>query len=190
MFTVFVPISSAQTLSLEEVSVAHLHNDCRRLQHPKVLRARDRRERSDRGDGNTVRGIFLLGQFDILLKINFVMFRTTPLRNNKHYVMYYVFWSKVILVEVVPYMLIIFLNLFMIRTIAVSDHFRKTLRPVATAATGAAAAIRGGAAGVVSRFSQEALNVLSPDAGTRYVRNSFVLGRDRIRKYICSGQST
>ena len=49
----------------------------------------------------------------------------TALRSNGIYVTYYIFWSKFILVEVIPYMTIMILNLRIIGKIWKSSRFRR-----------------------------------------------------------------
>ena len=50
----------------------------------------------------------------------------TSLRQNQLYISLYVFWSKLILVELIPYTLIIFMNAFMIFKVSKSGQFRQT----------------------------------------------------------------
>ena len=52
---------------------------------------------------------------------------TTNLRSNALYATYYVFWSKFILVEVIPYFTIVVLNSLIIMKIWKSIQFRKKL---------------------------------------------------------------
>ena len=50
----------------------------------------------------------------------------TNLRRNQLYISLYIFWSKFILIELIPYTLIICMNAFMILKISKSGQFRKT----------------------------------------------------------------
>ena len=55
-----------------------------------------------------------------------IVMAPTSLRRNQLYISLYIFWSKFILVEMIPYTLIIFMNAFMILKISKSGQFRKT----------------------------------------------------------------
>merc|ERR1712051_672304 len=52
-------------------------------------------------------------------------FYKTTLREDPYYITFYVFWSKVIFMEIIPYILIISLNGCIIRNIVSSFRFRK-----------------------------------------------------------------
>ena len=52
----------------------------------------------------------------------------SALRSNNTYVKYYVFWSKFILIELIPYFLIIVFNSFIICKVYRSSQFRKSFR--------------------------------------------------------------
>jgi hypothetical protein len=49
----------------------------------------------------------------------------SDLRGNPTYVTYYIFWSKFLLVEVIPYFLIVILNSLIITKIWKSNKFRR-----------------------------------------------------------------
>lgn len=49
----------------------------------------------------------------------------SDLRSNQLYVTYYIFWSKFILVEAIPYFTILILNSLIIGKIYKSNQFRK-----------------------------------------------------------------
>ena len=51
----------------------------------------------------------------------------TDLRTNAVYATYYVFWSKFILIEVIPYCTIVILNSLIVTKIWKSIQFRKKL---------------------------------------------------------------
>ena len=58
-------------------------------------------------------------------------YRKTKLRENPYFVTYYVFWSKVIFMELIPYVLILVLNGWIMVKIYSSYKFRQQfLRPV------------------------------------------------------------
>ena len=50
---------------------------------------------------------------------------STAMRENKFYVTLYLFWSKFILIEIIPYTTILILNIFIIIKITKSARFRK-----------------------------------------------------------------
>jgi hypothetical protein len=50
---------------------------------------------------------------------------TSSLRANKMYVTWYIFWSKFILIEVIPYFTIVILNSAIVRKIWKSNKFRR-----------------------------------------------------------------
>ena len=54
-----------------------------------------------------------------------ILVAATPLRKNKVYAIGYVFWSKLIFVEVIPYFTIIILNSAIVRKIWKSNKFRR-----------------------------------------------------------------
>ena len=49
----------------------------------------------------------------------------SALRQNPIYISLYVFWSKFILVELIPYFLIVIMNIFIIIKLSQSDSFRQ-----------------------------------------------------------------
>ena len=49
----------------------------------------------------------------------------TSLRSNKAYTIYYIFWSKFLVVELVPYLTILILNIRIIQKIYKSNQFRR-----------------------------------------------------------------
>ena len=49
----------------------------------------------------------------------------TSLRSNKAYTIYYIFWSKFLVVELVPYLTILILNIRIIKKIYKSNQFRR-----------------------------------------------------------------
>ena len=49
----------------------------------------------------------------------------SALRSNSQYVFYYIFWSKFVLVEVIPYFVILVLNSLIISKIWKSNQFRR-----------------------------------------------------------------
>ncbi len=58
-----------------------------------------------------------------------VELRPTELRSNWYYVQYYMFWSRLILIEVIPYSLMITMNYFIwkrIKTLAASNRHRNS----------------------------------------------------------------
>ena len=56
---------------------------------------------------------------------NETLIRETELRKNPHYATLYVFWSKILFMEVIPYLTIIILNAFIIWKIVKSSKFRR-----------------------------------------------------------------
>ena len=56
---------------------------------------------------------------------NKVYVKSSALRQNEIYVTYYIFWSKFILVEVIPYVTIVVLNSAIVRKIWKSSKFRR-----------------------------------------------------------------
>ena len=58
---------------------------------------------------------------------NVTVLETTKLRSNAMYATFYVFWSKFIFVEVIPYCTIVVLNSLIIIKIWKSIQFRKKL---------------------------------------------------------------
>lgn len=67
--------------------------------------------------------MILPGQVTNITHVAFVT--GTPLRSNPLYVTYYIFWSKFIFVEVIPYFTILILNSLIIGKIWKSNQFRK-----------------------------------------------------------------
>ncbi|XP_040565534.1 FMRFamide receptor [Lepeophtheirus salmonis] len=51
----------------------------------------------------------------------------TELRKNEVYIKYYILWSKFIILEVIPYFIILFLNFNIVRTVRKSNLFRQTI---------------------------------------------------------------
>ena len=49
----------------------------------------------------------------------------TKLRNDRRYTVYYIFWSKFLVVELVPYLTILILNIRIIQKIYKSNQFRR-----------------------------------------------------------------
>ena len=49
----------------------------------------------------------------------------TELRTNKNYAIYYIFWSKFLLVEIVPYTTIVILNSRIIKEVFKGGQFRR-----------------------------------------------------------------
>ena len=86
---------------------------------------------------NSINLTFLSKKFNILFLIqyklddkgleNVTVLQTTQLRSNAMYATFYVFWSKFILVEVIPYCTIVVLNSLIIAKIWKSIQFRKKL---------------------------------------------------------------
>ena len=58
---------------------------------------------------------------------NVTVLETTKLRSNAMYATFYVFWSKFIIVEVIPYCTIVVLNSLIVIKIWKSIQFRKRL---------------------------------------------------------------
>ena len=58
---------------------------------------------------------------------NITVLQTTKLRSNSMYATFYVFWSKFIFVEVIPYCMIVVLNSLIVIKIWKSIQFRKKL---------------------------------------------------------------
>ncbi len=51
--------------------------------------------------------------------------RSTQLRSNNDYITFYIFWSKFLIVEMIPYITIIVLNARILTKIWKSTQFRK-----------------------------------------------------------------
>lgn len=60
-------------------------------------------------------------------KTNETAATATELRANPHYKHYYIFWSKFLLIELFPYLLILVLNSFILVKILKSSKFRKRI---------------------------------------------------------------
>ncbi|XP_059087651.1 FMRFamide receptor-like [Tigriopus californicus] len=58
---------------------------------------------------------------------NLTSIQGTALRLNSYYVSYYVFWSKFIFIEFVPYILIVIMNSFIVVKIIKSSRFRRKI---------------------------------------------------------------
>ena len=54
--------------------------------------------------------------------------RKTSMGNNRIYVTYYTFWSKIVLMEAIPYGVILFLNIIIVSKIFESIQFRKKFK--------------------------------------------------------------
>ena len=54
-----------------------------------------------------------------------LFFRSTDLRENEYYKKYYVFWSKFILIEVIPYAAIIVFNALILAKTVKAAKFRR-----------------------------------------------------------------
>ena len=52
----------------------------------------------------------------------------TPLRTNENYIVYYNFWTKTILTELLPYVLLVFFNASIYRAIRRSLELQKSMR--------------------------------------------------------------
>ena len=52
----------------------------------------------------------------------------TPLRTNENYIVYYNFWTKTVLTEVLPYVLLVFFNGSIYRAIRRSLELQKSMR--------------------------------------------------------------
>lgn len=68
---------------------------------------------------------FLWSFFQTRNGTNITMVTGTALRSNPLYVKYYIFWSKFVFVEVIPYFTILILNSLIIGKIWKSNQFRK-----------------------------------------------------------------
>ena len=52
----------------------------------------------------------------------------TPLRTNENYIVYYNFWTKTMLTELLPYVLLVFFNVSIYRAIRRSLELQKSMR--------------------------------------------------------------